>query len=227
MTSRLRLLALSLAAFLMLGASSALAVPITSGHMDLDIDYSGGADGALTIDWRTYSPMSAGTPANNDDYSVTGNPASVPLANAYTVPASASFACLGSAGSTVYRLKQAQDTAQVWLGYNTLDVPASTFVSDKVQLTVSVVSAPPGGRFVMYQTNAFGTPTFLLNTTSGTCNLPSFPGGITRNVHAHVWWAFSAAGSYTLRFTASGTLVAGLGGAVKSSGPVDVVFTVP
>jgi surface-anchored protein len=213
----------------LLFASVAHAGPITSGHMDLDIDYSGGSGGVMTVDWKTYSPMSAGTPSNNDDYGVSGNPISVPLANAYVVPSSSPFACLGAAGSTVYRLKQAQDVTQVWLGYNTLDVPAATFVNDKIQLSlVSVVSAPVGGRFVMYQTNAFGTPTFLLNSTAGACNLSQFPGGgITRNVHAHVWTAFSAPGSYTLRFAASGTLLPALGGAVKSSGSVDLVFNVP
>lgn len=220
------LLVSSLASFGL--ASPAQAGLISSGHMDLDIDYSGGAGGAMSLDWRTYSPMSAGTPDNNDDYSPTGNPISVPLANAYTVPASASFACLGAAGSTVYRLKQAQDATQVWLGYNTQDVPAATFVNDKVQLRlVSVVAAPAGGRFIMYQTNAFGTPTYLLNSTAGACNVVQFPGGISRNVHGHVWWAFSAPGSYTLRFEAFATLVPGLGGAVKSTGNVDVVFNVP
>lgn len=219
---------LSLLGALSFAGGSALAGPITSGHMDLDIDYSGGSGGAMSIDWKTYNPMSAGTPANNDDYGPSGNPISVPLANAYTVPSSASFACLGAAGSTVYRLKQAQDTSQVWLGYNTLDVPAATFVDDKVQLRlVSVVSAPASGRFIMYQTNAFGTPTYLLNSTAGACQKLLFPGGISRNVHAHVWWAFSAPGAYVLRFEAYGTLVAGLGGAVKSSGNVDLTFNVP
>lgn len=208
--------------------SLAHAAPITSGHMDLDLDYSGGAGGVMSIDWKTYNPMSAGTPINDDDYAPSGNPVSVPLANAYTVPASASFACLGAAGSTVYRLKQAQDATQVWLGYNTQDVPASTFVNDKVALRlVSVVSAPAGGRFIMYQTNSFGTPTYLLNSTAGACNVATFPGGISRNVHGHSWFAFSAPGSYTLRFEASGTLVPALGGAVKSSGNVDLVFNVP
>jgi surface-anchored protein len=208
-------------------AGSALAGPITSGHMDLDIDYSGGAGGVMTLDWKTYNPMSAGTPVSTDDYAVAGNPVTVPIVNSYVVPATAAFACLGAGGTTVYRLKQAQDPAQVWLGYNTLDVPAATFVSDKVRLQlVSVVSAPVGGRFIMYQTNSFGTPTYLLNSTAGGCNVSFFPGDILRNVHGHTWFAFSATGSYTLRFQVTGTLLPGLGGAVKSSGNVDISFDV-
>lgn len=202
--------------------SLAAADAITSGHMDLDIDYTGGA---LTLSWKTYNPMSAGTPINEDNHGFAGNPVRVPVANTFTVPSSASFACLGASGSTVYRLKQSQDTAQVWLGYNTQDVAASTFVNDKIQLDlVSVVSAPVGGRFIAYTTSALGTPTYLFNTTSGTCNVSTFPGGgITANVHNHAWWAFSAPGTYVLRFAASGTLASG---GTKTSGNVDVTFKV-
>lgn len=212
-----------------LAASPALAGPITSGHLDFDIDYSGGPTGALSITWGTYNPMSAGTPVNDDNYTMAGNPASVPLANAYTVPSSASFACLGAAGSTVYRLKQAQDATQVWLGYNTQGVALGELVGDKVGLQlVGVVSAPAGGRFILYSTNALGTPTYLLNSTAGSCNLTSFPGGgITANVHNHAWWAFSAPGTYVLRFAATGTRTAANGGGAVSSGNVDVTFNVP
>jgi len=209
-------------------AAAASAAPITSGHMDLDIDYSGGASGALTLTWRTYNPMSAPTPTNDDNYPIAGNSVIVPLANAFTVSSAASFACLGAAGSTMYRLKQSQDVTQVWLGYNTQNVAAGQFVGDKVALQlVSVVAAPPGGRFVLYTTNAFGTPTYLLNTTAGACNVSSFPGGgISVNIHNHAWWAFSAPGTYTLRFAASGTLTPANGGGAKSTGNVDVTFTV-
>ncbi|MGN6107628.1 MAG: choice-of-anchor M domain-containing protein [Kofleriaceae bacterium] len=214
--------------FFVATASAAHAGPITSGHMDLDIDYSGGSAGVLTIDWKTYNPMSAGTPINDDDYAPAGNPVSVPLANAYTVPSSSSFACLGTAGSTVYRLKQAQDATQVWLGYNTQDVAASTFVNNKVNLElVSVVSAPPGGRFILYSTNAVGTPTYLFNSTAGACQVMSFPGGISTGVHNHGWWTFTAPGTYTLRFRASGTLTAALGGGTRTSADVDLTFQVP
>jgi surface-anchored protein len=213
-------------------ATTVLALPavagaevITSGHLDLDIDY---LDGQLTLTWRTYNPMSAGTPVNTDDHPLAGNPARVPLANRYTVPGSASFACLGAPGDTVYRLKQAQDLEQVWLGYNTQNVPAGALVGDKVQLElVGVVGAPAGGRFVAYTTNAVGTPTYLFNSTTGSCAVSSFPGGgITTNVHNHAWWAFSAPGTYTLRFVASATRTAGSGGGTATTGPVDVTFEV-
>lgn len=196
---------------------------ITSGHLDLDIDYT---DGALSLSWRTYNPMSEGTPANDDDYPIAGNAIRVPLASAYTVPSSASFACLGPAGSTVYRLKQAQDIDQPWLGYNTQDVAPGVFTGDKLQLALtSVVAAPAGGQLVAYTTNALGTPTYLFNTRDGACNRSVFPGGgITAGVHNHAFWAFTAPGTYTLRFVASGTPAAGPG--AVTSGDVDVTFQV-
>lgn len=207
---------------------SAYADVITSGHLDLDIDYSGGPSGALTMTWRTSNPMSAGTPINDDNYAIAGNAVSVPIANTYSVPSSTSFACLGAPGTTVYRLKQSQDVDQVWLGYNTQDVAVSQFVGDKVQLNlVSVVSAPIGARVIAYTTNALGTPTYLFNSTSGTCNVSAFPGGgISANTHNHSWWAFSAPGTYTIRFAASGTLTAANGGGFKTTGDVDVTFQV-
>lgn len=219
---RCTIYSLALPALLAATAPLAEAGPITSGHADLDIDFTAGA---LTIDWRTYNPMSSGTPANDDDYAPAGNPISVPLANAFTVPNSSSFACLGAPGSTVHRLKQAQDAAQVWLGYNTQDIASGVFTGDKVQLQiVSVVAAPPGGRFILYSTNALGTPTYLFNTTAGACNVASFPGGVTTGIHNHAWWTFSAPGAYTIRFRASGTLV---GGGVVTSADVDIPFQVP
>jgi surface-anchored protein len=205
--------ALALTLVLVLAPASVSAAPLTSGHVDLDIDF---VSGALTLDWKTYTP-------SDDDLPAAGSPVSVPLANAYVVPGTASFACLGAAGSTVYRLKQAQDATQVWLGYNTQNVPSGVFTNDKVTLTLkSVVSAPPSGRFVLYTTSAFGTPTYLLNSTSGSCNRTSLT--LSHNIHAHAWWAFSSPGTYVLRFEARGALSAG---GMASSGDVDVTFTVP
>jgi surface-anchored protein len=200
-------------------AHAALATDIFKEHLDVDIDYVGGA---LTLDYRTYSNMSAGVPLNDDDYSPVGNPIIVPVASAYAVPAGGQWACLGAAGATVYRLKQTFSSNEAWLGWNTQDVPTGTFLNDKVQLeVVSVVSAPVGGRFVLYTTNSFGTPTYQLNTTAGGCNDQSMD--VTTNAHLHGWWTFTAPGSYTIRFRAKGTLN---GGSVVTSGTVDYQFIV-
>jgi surface-anchored protein len=200
-------------------ANAAWATNIFKEHLDVDIDYEGGA---LTLDYKTYTNMSPGVPLNNDDYSPVGNSVIVPVANSYVVPSGAQWACLGATGSTVYRLKQSFVSNEAWLGWNTQNVPTGTFLNDKVQLeVVSVVSAPAGARFVLYTTNSFGTPTYQLNTTSGGCNDQSLD--ITTNAHLHGWWTFTAPGSYTVRFRAKGTLN---GGSVISSGTVDYQFSV-
>ena len=200
-------------------AHTALATDISKEHLDVDIDYVGGT---LMLDYRTYSNMSAGVPVNDDDYSPVGNPIIVPVANSYAVPAGAQWACLGAAGSTVYRLKQTFASNEAWLGWNTQDVPTGTFLNNKVQLeVVSVVSAPAGAKFLLYTTNSFGTPTYQLNTTAGGCNDQSMD--VTTNAHLHGWWTFTAPGSYTIRFRATGTLN---GGSVVTSGTVDYQFIV-
>jgi surface-anchored protein len=200
-------------------AGSAHATNIFKEHLDVDIDYQ---SGALSLDFKTYTNMSPGVPLNNDDYSPAGNPVIVPLANSYVIPSGSQWACLGSSGSTVYRLKQSFVSNEAWLGWNTQDVPNGTFVNNKVQLeVVQVVSAPAGARFVLYTTNSFGTPTYLLNTVSGGCNDQSMD--VSTNAHLHGFWAFSAPGSYTVRFRAKGTLN---GGAVTTSPNVDYQFIV-
>ncbi len=200
-------------------AGAATATDIFKEHLDVDIDYQGGA---LTLDYRTYTNMSSGVPLNNDDYSPVGNPVIVPLAGSYVVPSGAQWACLGAAGSTVYRLKQTSTANQMWLGWNTQNVPTGTFLNNKVQLeVVSVVSAPAGARMVLYTTSSFGTPTYQLNTASGGCNDQSLD--VSVNAHLHGWWAFSAPGSYTIRMRAKGTLN---GGTVVTSSTVDYRFSV-
>jgi len=201
-------------------ASTAWATNIFKEHLDVfDIDYQ---QGILSLDYKTYTNMSAGVPLNNDDYSPTSNPVIVPLANTYVVPSSAQWSCLGAAGSTVYRLKQQFVSGEMWAGWNTQDVPTGVFVNNKVSLElVQVVSAPQGAKFVLYTTNSFGTPTYLLNTAPGACNDQSMD--ISTNVHAHSWWAFSAPGSYTLRFRVTGALSAG---GTATSSTVDYQFIV-
>ncbi len=205
-------------------ASPALAadVNITAGHMDLDIDYVGGV---LSLDFKTYTSMTPVAVPVGDDVAPVGStsyPIQVALAETYVVPTGATWSCLGTSGSTVYRLRQTQLLSQVWLGYNTQDVPAATFVSNQVRLNlVSVVSAPAGAKFIMYATNGFGTPTYLLNSNTGLCSKTSLP--ITNNIHNHSWYAFTAPGTYIIRYNATGTL---LGGLVKTSANVDVTYKV-
>jgi surface-anchored protein len=190
-----RLLALAAAAtvaVLGLTTTPASAATIETGHLDaLDLDYS---NGALTLDIKTYSPA-------NDDLSPTGTTLRLLPSSAITVPSSSAWSCLGAAGSTVYVAPQTQNANLLWAGWNTDDVPAA---QGPVKMELVSVSAPAGGRFTLYTTNAFGTPTYRLNSNSAAgCPISVWPGNISAGVHAHGNWAFSALGTYTLTFKAT------------------------
>ncbi|MFE9204181.1 choice-of-anchor M domain-containing protein [Micromonospora sp. NPDC007230] len=176
-----------------LAAAPASAATIETGHIDvLDLDY---ANGSLTLDIRTYSPA-------NDDLSPAATTLRLPSSSAITVPSGSAWNCLGTAGSTVYVAPQAENTNLLWAGWNTEDVPADQGPI-KMEL-VSASSVPAGGRFTLYTTNAFGTPSYRLNSNTATgCPISTWPGGISAGTHAHGNWAFSALGTYTLTFKAT------------------------
>ncbi|MEO3924908.1 choice-of-anchor M domain-containing protein [Micromonosporaceae bacterium B7E4] len=189
----LAVVAAATAAVVGLTATPATAATIETGHLDiLDVDY---ANGALTLDIKTYSPA-------NDDLSPVGTTLRLPAASAIAVPSGSAWTCLGAAGSTVYIAPQAENPSLLWAGWNTEDVPAA---QGPVRMElVGVSSVPAGGRFAIYTTNAFGTPSFRLNSNSATgCPISVWPGGIAAGGHAHGNWAFSAAGTYTLSFRAT------------------------
>jgi surface-anchored protein len=205
----------------LVGAAAALALltaaapaqalrSITLGHVDvLDVDY---ASGTLSLDLRdgTVSPV-------DDDV----DPATVELhalpASKTTVPSTAAYAFLGTAGSDVWILPQQQNANVLWPGWSTEDVAAGALVGNTVSLTL--VSATGPGQVALYTTNTFGTPTVKFNTADG---LPdSF--AVAYGTHAHGNWAFKAAGTYTLTFRATATAV---GGAAKDSGLKTYTFVV-
>ncbi|MEN3614885.1 choice-of-anchor M domain-containing protein [Plantactinospora sp. ZYX-F-223] len=189
----LTLVAAATAAVVGLTATPAAAATIETGHLDvLDVDYTAGA---LTLDIKTYSPV-------NDDLSPAGTTLRLPSTSAITVPSGSAWNCLGAAGSTVYVAPQAENPGLIWAGWNTEDVPTA---QGPVRMElVGVSSVPAGGRFALYTTDAFGTPTFRLNSTTTTgCPISVWPGNIGAGTHAHGNWAFSAPGTYTLSFRAT------------------------
>ncbi|TDC30063.1 hypothetical protein E1211_24950 [Micromonospora sp. 15K316] len=188
-------LAATTAAFVGLAATPAAAATIETGHLDvLDVDY---VAGALTLDIKSHT-------SGDDDLSPAGTTLRLPAAAATTVPSGSAWSCLGAAGSTVYVAPQAENPSLLWAGWNTEDVPAAQGPV-KMEL-IGVSSAPAGGRFAIYTTNAFGTPSFRLNSnTAAGCPISVWPGNIPAGTHAHGNWAFSAPGTYTLSFRATAT----------------------
>lgn len=175
-----------------LTTTTAYANTIETGHIDaLNIAY---ANGALTLDIKTYSPTAGNVSPANTVLRLASS-------SAIAVPSGSAWSCLGTAGSTVYVAPQAQNPNLLWPGWNTEDVPAN---QGPVKLELTNVSGPAGGRFTLYTTNAFGTPTYRLNTNSASgCPISVWPGNISAGTHAHGNWAFSAPGTYTLTFKAT------------------------
>lgn len=201
-------------AALVTGSVTAEAATISSGHIDaIDVDYVGGV---LTLDIKTYSPVS-------DDVAPSTTTLGVGSGALTTVPSGSAFACLGTAGSSTYILPQSQNASLLWPGWNTEDVPAGLLTGDKVDLTLVGSTAPTGGTFALYTTNAFGTPTFRFNTNPATGCPKSVWAGISRNTHGHGNWAFSKSGTYTLTFKVTATTTAG---SPVSSGNVTYMFVV-
>lgn len=191
-------------------ATPAHAVPVTltSGHVDvLDIDYVGGALVLRVLD---------GTGATD----VERNPADVILqvpaaARTTGVPGTPDWAFLGT-GGTAWILPQNQVSGLLWAGWNTSEVPAGVFVDDKVRISLTAVGGPAG--FSIY-TAAGGTPTVLFDSGDGLPDSLDVP----RLTHAHANVGFDAAGTYTVTFNVTGTLV---GGGTISSGSRQFTFEV-
>jgi surface-anchored protein len=183
---------------LVVSASPAVAATLSSGHVDVfDIDVAGSS---LTLTTKTYG---AGADDNIDPGSTTFT---VPSGVLTTVPSGSSYACLGAPGDPVYLLPQSETAAAnlgaLWAGWNT-EWGSGGPSSVNLDLDQSASTVPSGGRFALY-TTSLGAASYKLNTATNTgCAKPSF--AINRGVHTHATWAFTQAGTYSLRMRVTAT----------------------
>ena len=193
----------------LLTAAPAQALPgvtLSAGHADvIDPTYTAGT---LKIEVKDGT---AATPVFRDPADVVFQ---VRPAARTTVPGSAGYSFLGTPGSPVWVLPQTQNANLLWPGWNTQRLSGSTFTATRTSL-LSV----SGGQFAVYTTNAFGQPTVLFDSGDGLPDTRSVPVG----THAHANWAFRSAGTYTVTFQVTGTLV---GGATVTSAPASFTFEV-
>ncbi|MER7890123.1 choice-of-anchor M domain-containing protein [Micromonospora sp. NPDC094482] len=190
-------------------ASAADRAVLSKGHTDaVDVHYD---DGRLSLEVHddTVNPA------------VTRDPADVTfqvLPQAATpVPDDPRFTFLGPAGSQIWLLPMTQDPDLLWPGWNTTTLDSGVFVGDKVRLSLVDVSGP--GEVSLFMQDVFGGPLVKFHSSDGLPDALDVP----VHTHAHANWAFTAEGSYTLRFQADATLTDGTG---ISSGPVDYSFVV-
>jgi surface-anchored protein len=208
-----RIRQLGLAALLTTGLASQAQTILTNQHADIGVTYEGGAWN-LHIHNETqdieYSPPSG----------LNGAILQVGSAAAGTVPANPLFSFLGTAGSPVWILPNTQNPSLIFLGFGAEELETGLFVGDSVTMSLSSVSGP--GEFAVFDFDSFGSPMALMNSRDGITAGDSV--SLAAGAHNDLNWAFSAPGTYTVNFEASGTLVDG--NVFTASGPVGYTFEV-
>ncbi|MDM4721211.1 choice-of-anchor M domain-containing protein [Micromonospora sp. WMMA1363] len=190
-------------------ASAAEKVVLSKGHTDaVDVHYS---DGRLSLKVHddTVSPGVIRDPAD-----VTFQV--LPEA-AMAVPDDPRFAFLGPVDSQIWLLPMTQDPDLLWPGWNTTTLGSGVFEGNKVRLSLVDVQGP--GNVTLFTQDSFGGPIMKFRSDDGLPDAIDVP----VPTHAHSNWAFSALGSYTLKFQADATLT---NGTTVSTGPVDYSFVV-
>jgi surface-anchored protein len=208
-----RIRQLGLAALLTTGLASQAQTILTNQHADIGVTYEGGAWN-LHIHNETedieYSPPSG----------LNGAILQVGSAAASSVSVNPLFSFLGPAGSSVWILPNTQNPNLIFLGFGAEELATGLFVGDSVNMALHSISGP--GEFAVFDYDFFGNPTALMNTRDGITAGDSV--SLAAGAHNDLNWAFSAPGTYTVNFEASGTLVDG--NVFTASGPVGYTFEV-
>lgn len=184
---------------------------LSTGHTDLRIVYTSDADA-----WDVH----VGSDTFDESYDADDTILQVKAEAKTTIPSDPKFAFLGNPGDPIWILPQVQDENLLYLGYGGDGIPDGVLVGNQVKVTLKSVTGP--GDFFSYRVDGFGNPQVLFNTHDGitTNDVASVQSG----GDAHLNWAFTQAGDYTVTVEVSGTLVQGH--TVVSSGPVTYSFSV-
>jgi putative ABC transporter-associated repeat protein len=103
---------------------------------------------------------------------------------------------IGRRGQMVWMIPQVQKRGIIWAGWNTEEISGRQ-IRGGVGWKLRKVSGP--GRVVLFQTGSFGDEDVLFNSGRGMPQTYTIPVG----THAHGNWAFTARGTYKMRFTMS------------------------
>ena len=195
-----------------LGACTAVQAQsiLSNEHADIGIAYEDGA-------WDLH----VHDETNDIEYEPGDAILQVGAAAETTISSNPLFSFLGTAGNSSWILPAVENPDLLFLGLGAEEIESGVFVNDTLNIHLHGVSGP--GTFAAFTFDSItGSPLVAMNSGDGlTANdifvLPT--GG-----HTHVNWAFSAPGTYTVSFEASGTLVDG--NAFVTSGPVGYTFQV-
>ncbi len=199
---------LPLIASVIAAVGSLHAVTLETGEVDVGIAFEGGA-------WDLH--------AHDESTDTEYEPGDVTLragaSSQTTVPNDPQFAFLGSPGAPTWILPQVEDPQLLYLGLATEEIEAGIFQGDTVTFSLTGLMGP--GNFALYSVDEFGVVTKFFDSADGITVGDSMT--LPVGSHQHFNWAFSAAGDYSVEFTATGILA---GGSMTSSGPVAYSFEV-
>ncbi len=212
--------------FLLLIAAAPAQTTLTTGDVELSVNFASSLVGTATNPWlltmrdgvaqNEYAGARAGT---SDPERVI---LSAGLNGRVAVPDDDRYGFLGPAGTAVWILPEATDDTIITPGVSTENlpaagwqgtgvssdflgkgVPANAFLSSRIALTLTAFTG--SGNFFLYRTNGFRDPHLSFRTDD------AFAASDARNfnaaTHTHFNWAFTAPGGYYLGFRASGSLV--------------------
>ncbi len=185
---------------LLLSASSASAAVYSLGHADFGIGYDGGFE--LHHHIHDGSTVNGSAIVGDAEFAPGDLTVLVPFITENR-PAGAQYDFLGvSAGIPVWTLPEVENVNKPFYGVGSEELDALDFTGQLSLQLLSVVSAPLGGDFSLWQDNG-GSPVVRFATSNGVDGSDSFlltPGG-----HEHYNWSFTKAGTYELQFKVSGT----------------------
>ncbi len=208
-TGRIR--QLGLAALLTTGLATQAQTTLLDGHVDVGVDY----DESLNA-WNLH----VHDEATASEYSP---PTDAVLFVKYAAHSSLStdptWSFLGSPGADIWTLPKAQDLNLLFLGFGAEEIADGTFAGNQFTMALTSVTGP--GRFVVYDTDAFGAPQVWMNSGDGISGADARV--LSSGAHSHVNWAFTAPGDYSVFFNASA--ISTLNGPT-SSGSVEYRFHV-
>ncbi len=189
------------AALALAGQTSQSQTILATGHTDVGIGYDTNLSGAAAWDLHIHKEL----PLPDEEFEPDEALFLAGPAASNAVPANPLFGFLGAPGAPVWILPQTANSNLLFLGIGAEEIGAGIFAGNTVTLTLTSISGP--GNFFLYTTDGFGTPTVQMNSSNGLSSVDSVI--LAAGGHEHYNWAFTAPGTYELRFTASGTLAPG------------------
>jgi len=194
----------------LVAATSASALPfLSTEHVDIGIAFEAGAFD-LHIHNETddieYAP---------DEAILQVNPQAFEL-----IPNDPNYSFLGTIGvDHVWRLPKTPNPALLYLGFGAEEIAPGTLDGDAFTISLLSVTHGSGGKFAVYDVDAFNNPAVIFNSGDGITGADSFvfpTGG-----HADYNWTFSQEGDYAVEFK-----VDGLDGGTPVTSTATYTFTV-